>query len=206
MKDSYLTIKETTEGLYKEKGSKFLAFAFPVRNEEEIKAAQDGLRKKYHDARHHCYAYILGRDMTDIRANDDGEPNHSAGDPILNQIRSRELSDVLVVVVRYFGGTKLGVSGLINAYKTATTEALDAAKLVKRIVYSTVKVEFDYQYINELMVAIKDLKVKFVEQNIDNRCDYVLKIRESELPQFIDMLDKNPNLDYTLLEVPQQSN
>src|SRR5690606_7725476 len=124
MDDGYRTIAQPAEGLYKEKGSKFIALAYPVYTEEEIKDRLAELRKKYYDARHHCYAYMLGADKSRYRANDDGEPNHSAGDPILGQIRSADLSNVLVVVVRYFGGTKLGVSGLITAYKTATADAL----------------------------------------------------------------------------------
>ncbi|MEQ9007162.1 MAG: YigZ family protein, partial [Ekhidna sp.] len=116
----YHTIKEKSEGLYKEKGSKYLAFAYPVKSEVEIKEIQESLRKEYYDARHHCFAWVLGMDDQSYRANDDGEPAHSAGDPILGQIRSFELTNVLVVVIRYFGGTKLGVGGLINAYKTAT--------------------------------------------------------------------------------------
>ena len=125
------TIKDSAEGLYKEKGSKFLAFAFPVTTEDEIKDCQEKIRKKYFDARHHCYAWILGADKSQLRANDDGEPNHSAGDPILGQIRSRDLTDVLVVVVRYFGGTKLGVSGLIQAYRAAAEDALNNTTIIR---------------------------------------------------------------------------
>ena len=119
MKDSFLTISGKSEGLYKDRGSKFLSFSFPVSSEEEINQRLDEVRKKYHDARHHCYAWMLQPDQSKSRANDDGEPNHSAGDPILGQIKSFELTNTLVVVIRYFGGTKLGVGGLINAYKTA---------------------------------------------------------------------------------------
>ena len=125
MQDSFLTIGQPAEGLYKEKGSKFIGLAFPVKTEDEVKERLEETRKTYYDARHHCYAYILGHEGTQFRANDDGEPNHSAGDPILGQIRSKELTNTLVIVVRYFGGTKLGVSGLINAYKTAAALALD---------------------------------------------------------------------------------
>ena len=144
MKDTYLTIKRTSEGIFKEKGSKFLAFAFPVENEEEIKGHIDELKKKYYDARHHCFAFILGPDGAHYRANDDGEPNHSAGDPILGQIRSRNLTDTLVVVVRYFGGTKLGVPGLINAYKAATADALDNNEVVEKIVTKALLLHFNY--------------------------------------------------------------
>ena len=129
---SYHTLGNTAEGSYKEKGSKFMAFAYPVVSESEIKERLEALRKKYFDARHHCFAYILGADKTRFRAFDDGEPNHSAGDPILGQIRSRDLTNVLVVVVRYFGGVKLGVGGLISAYKAAAEEALNNAIVMER--------------------------------------------------------------------------
>lgn len=132
--DTYLTISDDSEGFYKEKGSKFLSFAFPVHHEEDIKEKLDILRKKYYDARHHCYAYVLGKDKEIFRANDDGEPNHSAGDPILGQIKSNQLTNILIVVVRYFGGVKLGVGGLISAYRTAAAEAISNNVIVEAIV------------------------------------------------------------------------
>ncbi|PLX14682.1 MAG: YigZ family protein, partial [Marinilabiliales bacterium] len=130
--DQYLTISKPSEGLFKDRGSKFLAFAYPVSSEEEIKAFQEQLRSDYHDARHHCYAYMLGPKKENYRANDDGEPSSTAGKPILGQIRSFDLTNILIVVIRYFGGTKLGVGGLINAYKTAAEEALKNAKIIRK--------------------------------------------------------------------------
>lgn len=183
--DTYLSLAISSEGSYREKGSKFLAFAYPVRTEEEIKSCLDELRKKYYDARHHCYAYILGKDKEDYRANDDGEPNHSAGDPILGQIRSNELADILVVVVRYFGGTKLGVSGLINAYKTATADAITQNKIVKKIIKETISIRFDYLSMNEVMRLIKDYELAIIEQIFDNECfikfEVRLKLKEAVL-------------------------
>src|SRR5690554_2132633 len=155
MPDTYLTLKSQSQGLYKEKGSKFLAFAYPVDNEEEIKEILETLKKQYHDARHHCYAYILGKDGQNFRANDDGEPGHSAGDPILGQIRSNNLTNTLIVVVRYFGGTKLGVGGLVTAYKTAATEAILANEIITETVTLKVNFQFDYIDMNEVMRIIK---------------------------------------------------
>ncbi|MFA0962503.1 YigZ family protein [Roseivirga sp. BDSF3-8] len=184
--DTYLSIEGQSEGFYKEKGSKFLAYAFPVTSEEEIKEAQEVLRKKHYDARHHCYAWALGRDGTHYRANDDGEPNHSAGDPILGQIRSFNLSDVLVIVVRYFGGTKLGVGGLISAYKTAAAEALSAARVVPVTVMHTYQVSFTYPDMNEVMRAVKDFDAEVVSQDFGMECRMVLRVRETRSEAFAD--------------------
>ncbi|WP_304516394.1 YigZ family protein [Cecembia rubra] len=181
--DTYLTLKEDSEGLYKEKGSKFLAFAYPVRNEAEIKDKLDQLRKKYYDARHHCYAYILGKDQSIFRANDDGEPNHSAGDPILGQIRSHQLSNVLIVVVRYFGGTKLGVGGLIHAYKTAASDAIANNEIITAVLHERVKLDFEYLNMNEVMKLIKDYELQIVEQQFDNQCQIILEVRQKLLEE-----------------------
>ena len=175
--DTFLTIKEPSEGEYKEKGSKFLAFAFQVRTEEQVKERLDELRKKYYDARHHCYAYQLGQNGELWRANDDGEPNHSAGTPILNQIKSFNLTDVLVVVIRYFGGTKLGVSGLINAYKTSTQEALENAEIEEKIITKVVSFSFDYLGMNDVMKLIKDYDLEIIEQEFTNTCQMKLSVR-----------------------------
>lgn len=177
MTDTFLTIKEPSEGEYKEKGSKFLAFAFQVRTEDEVKERLDELRKKYYDARHHCYAYQLGQNGELWRANDDGEPNHSAGTPILNQIKSFNLTDVLVVVIRYFGGTKLGVSGLISAYKIATQEALQHAEIEEKIITKVVSFSFDYLGMNDVMKLIKDYDLEIVEQEFTNTCQMKLSVR-----------------------------
>lgn len=181
--DTYLTLKEDSEGLYKEKGSKFLAFAYPVRNEAEIKDKLDQLRKKYYDARHHCYAYILGKDQSIFRANDDGEPNHSAGDPILGQIRSHQLCNVLIVVVRYFGGTKLGVGGLIHAYKTAASDAIANNEIITAVLHERVKLDFEYLNMNEVMKLIKDYELQIVEQQFDNQCQIILEVRQKLLEE-----------------------
>ncbi len=176
-----MTLSDNSEGLYKEKGSKFLSFAFPVSNEDEIKEKLDFLRKEYYDARHHCYAYILGKDKVIFRANDDGEPNHSAGDPILGQIRSNELTNVLIVVVRYFGGVKLGVGGLISAYKIAAAEAISNNNIVEAIVKKKVLLQFDYLSMNDIMKVIKDFDLEIISQHFDNNCKMSLLVREGVL-------------------------
>lgn len=162
---SYTTIQSPTEGLYKEKGSKFIAFAFQVSSEEEVKEHLRLLKKKYFDARHHGYAYILGPDAQTWRAFDDGEPSHSTGDPILGQIRSRKLTNVLIVVVRYFGGTKLGVGGLITAYRAAADDALSKAVLVEREVVTRLDISFAFTATPEVMKLIKDFDLKIIEQD-----------------------------------------
>jgi uncharacterized YigZ family protein len=177
MQDTFLTIKESSEGEYKEKGSKFLAFAFQVKTEDEIKERLDELRKKYYDARHHCYAYQLGQNGELWRANDDGEPNHSAGTPILNQIKSFNVTDVLVVVIRYFGGTKLGVSGLINAYKISTQEALQNAEIEEKIITKIISFSFDYLGMNDVMKLIKDYDLEIINQEFTNTCQMKLSVR-----------------------------
>lgn len=187
--DTYFTLAGISEGLYKEKGSKFLAFAYPVSSEEEVKEIIEELKKKYYDARHHCYAYIIGKEKTNYRANDDGEPNHSAGDPILGQIRSNDLSDVLIVVVRYFGGTKLGVSGLITAYKTAAAEAIANNQITEKIVKAPVEFTFDYLAMNEVMKLIKDYDLEIENQHFDNQCEMRLKVRQSLLQEVLGKLE-----------------
>lgn len=173
---AYRTIQSATEGEYKEKGSKFLAFAFPVRSENDVKENLAILRKKYFDARHHCYAYILGADKLKFRANDDGEPNHSAGDPILGQIRSKNLTNVLIVVVRYFGGVKLGVGGLITAYKTAAEEALTKAIIVTEDVTVDYSIEYDYASTPEVMRLVKDFELQIEEQTFSEHSKMIVKI------------------------------
>ncbi|MFD2248200.1 IMPACT family protein [Pontibacter ruber] len=177
MEDTYRTIAAPSEGLYKEKGSKFIALAFPVYSEEEVKEIMAGLKKQYFDARHHCYAYCLGADKSRYRANDDGEPNHSAGDPILGQIRSANLSNVLVVVVRYFGGTKLGVSGLINAYKTASAEAIANAAIVEKHEAALLQVHFQYPQMNDVMSLVKEYELAVRDQQFELDCRLTLEVR-----------------------------
>jgi uncharacterized YigZ family protein len=181
IKDTFLTIAENVvaEGLYREKGSKFLAFASYLAHETEVKHRIEALKKEYYDARHWCYAYIVGKDKNISRANDDGEPNGTAGLPILNQIKSKNLTNVLVVVVRYFGGTKLGASGLANAYKTVASEALNQAQIIEKIVNVSLQVAFDYLQMNEVMKIIKDYDLLIKQQTFDNQCLIVIEVRQS---------------------------
>jgi uncharacterized YigZ family protein len=172
---SYRTLQEPGEGLYKEKGSKFLAFAYPVVSESDIKERLDFLRKKYFDARHHCYAWMLGPEKKVYRANDDGEPNHSAGDPILGQIRSRDLTNVLIVVVRYFGGTKLGVGGLISAYKLAAEEALRNAPVAEREVKTGFVLYYEYSVTPDVMKLVRDFELEILQQDFQENC--ILKVQ-----------------------------
>lgn len=177
--DTYLTLAHPSEGIYKEKGSKFMAFAYPVEDEEQIKDIIASLKKRFYDARHHCYAYILGTQQPYYRANDDGEPNHSAGDPILGQIRSFGLTQVLVVVVRYFGGTKLGVSGLIQAYKTATADALSKASIVEKTIQEKIAFEFDYLQMNEVMKLVKEYELEIISQNFSTIWQLTIAVRKN---------------------------
>ncbi|MCS4436415.1 IMPACT family protein [Aquiflexum gelatinilyticum] len=180
-KASYLTLSTVSEGLFKEKGSKFLAFAYSVKSEQEIKEILDGLRKKYFDARHHCYAYMLGKNKDVFRANDDGEPNHSAGDPILGQIRSHSLTNVLIVVIRYFGGTKLGVGGLINAYKTAAAEAIANNQIIETEDSQELNLHFNYPEMNQVMKLVKDHELEISGQKFDNSCEIKLLVPDGIL-------------------------
>jgi uncharacterized YigZ family protein len=190
IKDTYKTIAMQSQGLYKEKGSKFIALAYPVLLEEDVKDILSDLRKQYHDARHHCYAYVMGYNGENWRANDDGEPSSTAGKPIHGQILSRELTNTLVVVIRYFGGTKLGVSGLINAYKTAAAEALDANEIIERTVNDIYKVTFAYPATNEVMRLIKEEDLPVIDQQFDSSCAVTLGIRQTKLSQVLDKIDK----------------
>lgn len=179
---SFRTIKEPSDSIYKEKGSRFLGFAYPVSSENDVRDHLETLRKKYYDARHHCFAWTLGAEKKLVRASDDGEPNHSAGDPILGQIRSNDLTDVLVVVVRYFGGTKLGVGGLISAYKTAAAEALQRAIIIEKEVFEPVTLHYDYSATPEVMKLIKDFELTIIHQDFSGACvlkaEAKLKVRQ----------------------------
>jgi len=167
---SFRTIDGPSEGNYKELGSKFLAFAYPVGSEDDVKIKIEGLKKKYFDARHHCFAWILGEDKSRYRAFDDGEPNHSAGDPILGQIKSKNLTNVLVVVVRYFGGVKLGVGGLIQAYKTAAEDALNNATIIEREVTHSVTLRYPYESTTDVMRMGKDFELIIIRQEFLEEC------------------------------------
>lgn len=167
---SFHTINGSSAGEYREKGSKFIALAFPVSSEEEVKARLAEVKKKYFDARHHCYAYVLGAEKNKFRAYDDGEPNHSAGDPILGQIRSKNLTNVLIIVVRYFGGTKLGVGGLVTAYKTAAEEALNRVQVVEEQIRVPLVFEFAYDVTPAMMKLVKDFDLNIVHQEFGESC------------------------------------
>lgn len=182
MDDSYHTISAPTSGIYREKGSRFLSFAYPVNDEKMALDHIARLKKEYHDARHHCFAYVLGKDRQS-RAYDAGEPNHTAGDPILNQIRSGELSDILVVVVRYFGGTKLGKSGLINAYKKAAEDALSHAEPVLKVHYSKLELRFSYSTLNGIMRKIDQHNLQLVDQEYGEGVRLVIRLRDSEIDE-----------------------
>jgi len=190
MSDLYLTIKEHSEGMYKEKGSKFIAIAFPVFSEEEFKEKLRGIKKNYSTARHHCYAFRLGVDMKNYRYSDDGEPNNSAGKPIFGQIQSFQLTNVAIVVVRYFGGTKLGVGGLITAYKEATKDALANSVIIKKTVDSIYNVEFDYSIMSDVMNFIKKHQLTIIHQQLEETGSIQLKIRESKATEIIEKLKK----------------
>ncbi|MCX2742859.1 YigZ family protein [Mangrovivirga sp. M17] len=183
MNDTYKTIAGSSEGFYKEKGSKFISYAFPVNSEENVKQHLDDLKKQYHDARHHCYAYLIGVNGEIFRSNDDGEPNHSAGDPILGQIKSFELSGVLVVVIRYFGGTKLGVGGLINAYKTAAQEALNNATIIKKTLTERIGIHCEYPMLNDAIRFFKDKNLEIVNQELMIDCKLWADVPLSDAPQ-----------------------
>ena len=190
MTDEFKTIKSTGEGFYSEKRSKFLAFAHHVETVEEIKDLLAGYRKKYYDARHVCYAYMLGAERTDFRANDDGEPSSTAGKPILGQINSNELTNILIVVVRYYGGVNLGTSGLIVAYREAAADALAHSTIETRQVEEIVKYTFAYPQMNDVMRIVKDMNPRILSQTYDNTCEIVMSIRKSEADQLRSRLAK----------------
>ena len=188
--DVFKTIASPSSGQYTEKRSKFLAFAFPVTTIEEIKALLDEYQKKYFDARHLCYAYMLGHERQDFRANDNGEPSGTAGKPILGQINSNELTDILIMVVRYFGGVKLGTSGLIQAYKAAAAEALAAATIIEKTVDLQLTISFEYPVMNQVMRIVKEEAPNIVSQQFDNDCVMTLSTRVSLMPRLRDRLEK----------------
>ena len=190
MTNSYKTITAKTEGLYKDKGSKFLSFAIPVTSTEEIKDIIKDFRKEFYDARHVCYAYVLGADRDEWRANDDGEPSGTAGRPILGQINSRELTNILVVVVRYFGGILLGTSGLINAYKEACIEALNEATTIEKTVDLLTTIHFDFILMNDVMRVVKDTNAKILHQDYDSNCIMQLSIQKKDFEKLLSKLEK----------------
>ena len=188
--DTYHTIKAPAEGLYKEKGSKFLAFAFPVRTADEVKVHLDKLRKDYFDARHHCYAYILGPAKDAWRANDDGEPSGTGGRPIYGQLLSADLTDTLIVVVRYFGGILLGASGLANAYKTAARDAIDHATIIEKTIDVHYRLHFEYAALNDVMRIVKDFGLTPRNQDFNLDCRLDIDVRQSISVQLYDTITK----------------
>lgn len=194
--DEYRTIAAPSEAIYTEKRSKFIAIALPVRTVEEVKMRLEEYQKKYYDARHVCYAYMLGHERKDFRANDNGEPSGTAGKPILGQINSNELTDVLVIVVRYFGGIKLGTSGLIVAYRTAAAEVLAAAAFVERTVDDEVEVLFEYPFMNDVMRVVKEEEPTIVSQTYDMDCMMRLRIRRLSMPRLRARLEKVETLRF----------
>ncbi|HNX66180.1 MAG TPA: YigZ family protein [Bacteroidales bacterium] len=188
--DTYKTITSESSGLFKDRGSRFIAIAVPVKTQEEIKSKLEALRKEYHDARHHCYAWVLSPDRQQWRANDDGEPSGTAGKPILGQINSNELTDILVVVIRYFGGTLLGVSGLINAYRTAASDAIANAMIVEKTVKCVYKIEFPYLSMNDVMKVLKEEATGQSNHNYGDMCSIEISFRQASSEKIIDRLSK----------------
>ena len=200
MEDIFRTIAAPAEGIYKAKGSKFLSFAHRVSDESSIKEQLVILKKEYYDARHHCYAWRLGPDKTRYRINDDGEPSGTAGKPIYGQILSRDLTDVLVMVVRYFGGTKLGVSGLIQAYRSAASEALDASRIIECRVYDRLRLEFSYVQMNTVMKVVNDQQLQLEEQHFDTDCHMILLCWARKTRQVLDIFSKLDGCRITRIE------
>ena len=194
MEDLYKTIAVPAEGLYKEKGSKFISFAYPVQTEEQIKGIVAELKDKFYDARHHCYAWMLGADKKNFRANDDGEPSSTAGRPILGQIQSNDLTNILIVVVRYFGGTKLGVSGLIHAYREAAADALNHAEIIEKTVDEQLRICFSYLVLNDVMKIIKEETPDVLERNFELQCEMLLSIRQKDLVHLKERLEQVDSL------------
>ena len=180
MQDSYKSIKEQSEGYFKDRGSKFFSFAYPVETEEEIKEILDLLRKEHHSARHHCYAWRLGRKDISYRANDDGEPSSTAGKPILGQLQSFDVTNVLVVVIRYFGGTLLGTSGLINAYKSAAASALENAEIITLTIDTVFRLTYSYNEMNEVMRILKQENMNIIDTRFEDICRLDISVRESK--------------------------
>ena len=188
--DSYKTIESASEGIFRDKGSKFIAYAYPIHSEEEVKPIITTLRAEHAKARHFCYAYRLTPDRSVFRINDDGEPSGTAGRPILNCLLSEDITNILVVVVRYFGGTLLGVPGLINAYKTASVEAIKAAIIINKTVNDVYEVNFDYLQMNDVMKLIKEENIDVLAQQFDTQCILKFEIRKNQLNQVLGKFDK----------------
>jgi len=180
MEDVYQTIEKESQGYFKDKGSKFYAFAFPIKSEDEVKEIILRLRKEHHSARHHCYAWRLGTEEITFRVNDDGEPSSTAGKPILGQLQSFNVTNILIVVVRYFGGTLLGVSGLINAYRNAAADALGNAEIKQKIIEREVVLDFTYNELADVMNIIKQENLTVIQSRFEEKCNLIFSVRKSE--------------------------
>ena len=187
--DIYRTILKTSEGFFKDKGSKFYAYAFAVKNDTEIQERRNEIRKKHHDARHHVYAYRTGVEKDTFYSSDDGEPANSSGPPILGQIRSADLTNILIIVVRYFGGTKLGIPGLINAYKTAALESINNSKIIKKTIGKEISLSFNYPLMNSVMRILKDDDIEILNQEFTESCKIDIKIKKSKYEQIVSKLE-----------------
>jgi uncharacterized YigZ family protein len=194
--DTYLTIKAFSQGLYKEKGSRFIALAYPVNTEKEIKSILENIRKEHHSARHHCFAWILGQSRPTYRVNDDGEPSGSAGKPILGQINSFQVTNILIVVVRYFGGKLLGVSGLINAYRSAAESALKNSEITELYIQDYYELTFPYAAVNDVMKIIKDAEAGQSQQKFELECRMIINFRTSARERILNALSRIDGLKY----------
>lgn len=199
LSDEYNSIKAPSEGVFKDQKSRFIALAYPVESEEEVKALLEKVRRDYHDARHHCLAYRIGYDGALWRASDDGEPSGTAGRPILGQIDSAGLSDVAVIVVRYFGGIKLGVPGLIAAYKAATAEALANAEIVSKVAGKTLRLDFSYDAMPEVMKVIKEMGLTYTDMDFAEQCSLKIRVRLRALEEFFDKTKYILNFKYEII-------
>lgn len=198
--DTYKTIDSVSKGIFRDKGSRFIAYAIPVNSADEVKSVLESYRKEYHDARHHCYAYLIGYDKSLWRTNDDGEPSGTAGKPILGQINSHDLTNVLIVVIRYFGGTLLGVGGLINAYRTAAAEAIQNGTTVECVVKDYYRLKFPYTSMNEVMKVLKDENITQSEQVFEMQCSMKAGIRLSAKEHILSRFSHIENLIIEYLE------
>ena len=198
--DTFKTVKETAKGLFTEKKSKFISFAIPVQTVDDVKLEIEKYRKEYYDARHVCWAYMLGSDRSEFRSNDDGEPSGTAGKPILGQINSNELTNILVVVIRYFGGVKLGTSGLIIAYKESAIEAISNSEIIEKTVDMEISFQFEYPFMNDVMKIVKDLDPAILNQQYDMDCFMSLKIRKGLYDQLVSRLEKIESLHFPQID------
>ncbi|MBL4592775.1 MAG: YigZ family protein [Flavobacteriales bacterium] len=199
MIDQYQTIETPSEGIYKEKGSKFIAFAYPVFSENEFKEKLQQLKKDYHDARHHCYAFRLGADLQQYRFSDDGEPSSTAGKPIFGQIQSFKLTNIAIIVIRYFGGTKLGVGGLITAYRAAAKDAIENANIISRTVDNVYEIQFGYEIMSDVMNFIKKQNLEVISQTLEEKGVIQFRIRQSEAESIVELLKKIEGLKIEFL-------